>query len=783
MAMVVKNNIAAQMVLGELNKNQSKLSKSLEKVSSGEKIKGAKDDASGYAISEKMREQIRSLAQDNQNVQNGMSMLKIASGGVDNIVEELRNLKEIAINAANDTNTDVDRKTMQKEFSQKMANINDIATMTNYNGKILLDGTYHKPTVTSESGSADSDTKFASVFKEVSEPTGTTQTISGTNFTITSDGVYEIAVGFTGKINVNAKNVKITQANPSTTLNNVEIIGPSGGNANLWIENLNITTDTANSSIITFQGADNVLTVRGDNTLKSSFSAPYGHSAKFALICSGGSDSTNYTALNVQGDDTSTLTLDAGNAGAGNDGAGIGANSRPSTSTTDITRYTTGAINIVNLNLNANISRAAVVGSGGDSSHVGNITVENSKFTVDCNHYCGIAIGATGSNSSTGNILVVSSELDVNNGSGIGVGMNEMSYSPDGNNSSGTITVHDTILNYKSGSDGGVGIGIGRTSFHQIDEKNDFCGDIFVSASTINTESNRWGAGIGSGIINRQNGLLNAHNIELPNITITDSTKITHKSPYGAAVGSFGSEDYVDCEFIVGDISISQSSYDLLDVSQAYQDANQPYPGLGNGQGGVCGTVTIFDDTEQPANTTVDNLYNPLKIQHGTKANQATNFYINDMHTKSLGTSDLIDSDGNFIKEEDEDRYWALSYDKTKQAAWLETITNAQNLTIDDISVTTQKNANIAIRVLDGAIDYALDESTRLGAYLQRLEYTDANVTTMGENVQSAESTIRDADMAKEMAEYTKANVLTQAAQSMLAQANQNSSAVLSLLQ
>ena len=175
-------------------------------------------------------------------------------------------------------------------------------------------------------------------------------------------------------------------------------------------------------------------------------------------------------------------------------------------------------------------------------------------------------------------------------------------------------------------------------------------------------------------------------------------------------------------------------------------------------------------------------LFNPLKSHHGTKANQAINFYINDMHTKSLGTGNLIGGDGNFIKEEDEDRYWALSYDKTKQAAWLNTLKTAQNKTLDDISVITQQSANVAVRVLDGAIDYALDESTRLGAYLQRLEYTDANVTTMGENVQSAESTIRDADMAKEMSEYTKANVLVQAAQSMLAQANQNSSAVLSLL-
>ena len=162
---------------------------------------------------------------------------------------------------------------------------------------------------------------------------------------------------------------------------------------------------------------------------------------------------------------------------------------------------------------------------------------------------------------------------------------------------------------------------------------------------------------------------------------------------------------------------------------------------------------------------------------------------MNDMHTKSLGTKQLISDDlslnygERLLNESDRDRYNALSYNKTKQAAYYDTIVAAQKKSLDDIDVKTQKNANVAIRVLDGAIDYALNEATRIGSYLQRLDYTDSNVTTMGENIQGAESTIRDADMAKEMAEYTKNNVLTQAAQSMLAQANQNSSAVLSLLQ
>ena len=142
MSMVAKNNIAAQLALGELNKNISKAGDLLAKVSSGQKINSAKDDSAMYAISEKMREQIRSLLQDNQNVQNGSNLFKIADGAINNIVEELRNLKELAINSANDTNTDSDRATIQKEFTQKMANINDIATTTNYNGKTLLDGTY-----------------------------------------------------------------------------------------------------------------------------------------------------------------------------------------------------------------------------------------------------------------------------------------------------------------------------------------------------------------------------------------------------------------------------------------------------------------------------------------------------------------------------------------------------------------------------------------------------------------------------------------------------------------
>ncbi len=142
MAMVVKNNMSAIDTLNILNKNSSALSKSLQKVSSGLKINSAADDASGYAISQRMQVQIRSLDQDNQNTQNGSSMMKVAEGAVSSTVDILKTLKEKVVNAANDTNTDADRATIQKELDQSIDQINDNANVT-FNGQYLVDGSHN----------------------------------------------------------------------------------------------------------------------------------------------------------------------------------------------------------------------------------------------------------------------------------------------------------------------------------------------------------------------------------------------------------------------------------------------------------------------------------------------------------------------------------------------------------------------------------------------------------------------------------------------------------------
>ena len=161
----------------------------------------------------------------------------------------------------------------------------------------------------------------------------------------------------------------------------------------------------------------------------------------------------------------------------------------------------------------------------------------------------------------------------------------------------------------------------------------------------------------------------------------------------------------------------------------------------GNVKKSANAALDAFSETIRAQNKSDDNA---ISLQVGASANQSIKVGLTDMRAEALG---LKGADGTTL------------------------------------NISTQGKANAAINVLDNAIQKALDQQTTIGSVESRLEYTSTNLITASENVQASESTIRDADMTKEMTNYTKNNVLLQAAQSMLAQANQSSSNVLSLLQ
>ena len=471
MAMVVKNNMSAINTLNTLNKNQGALGKSLAKVSSGQKINSAQDDASGYAISERMRVMVRALDQATQNTQNGSAMMKVAEGAVANTIEILKTLKEKAINAATDTNTDDDRKTIQKEINQFVDQINDNALAT-FNGKYLVDGS------------------------------------------------------------------KAAKSSETATVMMNQSLG-------------NMASNTALSDLTDSSG-NSLNIVEGDNI-------------RVSWVIQGKTYSADVTHVD-ENDET--------------------------------------------------------VKGVGSATTLGDIFITTGATDTIMFHSCTGVADAQGNYDST---------------TGIGL------------NSSGVW----------------VGPPNGEKALVITRGKSEDSGDYSGYSSDARV------AGVTS-------------QISAFTITVTDR-----------------------------DGNAKKAANEFLEFKTAIFATNKN------------------DD-------------NALKIHVGSQAGQSISVGLADMRAEALGL---------------------------------------QNAKAEVISIVTKDEANAAIAAFDNALAKALDVSTTIGAIEARLEYTANNLSTESENVQSAESTIRDADMAKEMTNYTKNNVLLQAAQSMLAQANQNSSAVLSLLQ
>lgn len=140
--MVVQHNMAASNANRQLGISTNVLSKSTEKLSSGYRINRAADDAAGLSISEKMRSQIRGLNKASSNAQDGISAIQTAEGALNEAHSILQRMNELATQAANDTNTTVDRNAIQSEINALTSEVSRIASTTQFNTQNLLDGTF-----------------------------------------------------------------------------------------------------------------------------------------------------------------------------------------------------------------------------------------------------------------------------------------------------------------------------------------------------------------------------------------------------------------------------------------------------------------------------------------------------------------------------------------------------------------------------------------------------------------------------------------------------------------
>lgn len=142
MAIVINTNVASLNAQRNLSTSQGALNRSMQRLSSGLRINSAKDDAAGLGISDRMTSQIRGLNQATRNANDGISLAQTAEGALNETTNLLQRMREISVQAGNDTNSADDRQSLQDEFDQLVEEITRIATTTSFNNRNVLDGTF-----------------------------------------------------------------------------------------------------------------------------------------------------------------------------------------------------------------------------------------------------------------------------------------------------------------------------------------------------------------------------------------------------------------------------------------------------------------------------------------------------------------------------------------------------------------------------------------------------------------------------------------------------------------
>jgi flagellin len=260
--MRINHNIAALNTYRQLNSASNAQGKSMEKLSSGLRINKAGDDAAGLAISEKMRGQIRGLDQAGRNAQDSISMIQTAEGALNETHDILQRMRELAVQAGNDTNTSTDRGEIQKEVNQLTSEINRIGNTTEFNNQKLLNAsagtvTAETPSAAVPAGATASQTTGTSgdvTFTDQTTFTGTT----GTWTLATTDGI-----AFTLDKGDGSGAQAITFTGGKSTVDGLELVLPTTPAANdQWEINVTagvaagVTTDPAKSSFSSQIGAN-----------------------------------------------------------------------------------------------------------------------------------------------------------------------------------------------------------------------------------------------------------------------------------------------------------------------------------------------------------------------------------------------------------------------------------------------------------------------------------------------------------------------------------------------
>jgi len=246
--MIINHNVAALNTYRQYNVANKAMNVSMEKLSSGLRINRAGDDAAGLAISEKMRGQIRGLDQASRNAQDAISLIQTAEGALNETHSILQRMRQLAVQAANDTNTAEDRKNIQDEIDQLYQEIDRIAETTQFNTKNLLDGSMDKTTETAANVNVNTALKTVDASGDVINVDENTvfsalTDVDGNSLGIADDDIIEISYVINGE----TKTFSVTGDKEISELNSATFDDGTGIDFTIAVEDskLEVTAKTS----------------------------------------------------------------------------------------------------------------------------------------------------------------------------------------------------------------------------------------------------------------------------------------------------------------------------------------------------------------------------------------------------------------------------------------------------------------------------------------------------------------------------------------------------------
>ncbi len=740
MPSIVNTNMLALTTQRQMNKAQATQQNAMTRLSSGLRINGAKDDAAGMSIANRMSSQITGLNQATRNANDGISLTQTAEGGLSEINTNLQRMRELAVQSANASNTASDRVALQQETKQLLQEIQRVASTTDFNGIKLLDGSFQNKAF--QIGANAGQTTNISVASAAIKDLG-----SSANSAITSRGMS------TNKSNAALNGAAGTNA-PAMALGDVIVNGVSVGASTADNDTTSFSLGAA--SAIAKAAAFNKVSAQTGVTATVNANEVQGKE-----MTAGGSGSGKIVINGVATDDITLQDVTSDSTGIANRTNIMNAiNSM--TGRTGVTAVDSGdnktGIKLVaadgrNISLGVTDASLTTANTGLNLSGTGVLASTNATDLANASDAAYGVFTASVTLSSTKEMKIEQGTGDVGN-AGLTTGTYQaqkaMVMTKQIGNGDGTLNATEGFT-YGDFKINGILIGTSLAA----DDKYTLPGtanpevSAIAKAAAVNKLSSLTGVSATANTTlvkgatmdnNSQSGQIVINGMETSVITTTSNTTAANQAETRqrvvAAINAISGKTGVkaiDTNDAASGIRLEAADGRNITVDLGAGTTN---PGAGTGasfglrEGTYSGSISLSSTKA-------------FSIERGT-TNRDTNATLG----LAVGT------------------YGA---GRTGQS-------------LESIDISSQEGAVAAIEAIDNAIN-AVDESrVNMGSYQNRFTSTVSALQSTSANLTAARSRIQDADFAAESAEMSKAGILQQAGTAMLAQANASSQGVLSLL-